>query len=177
MFLALGLVLPFLTGQIQQIGSMLLPMHIPVILCGLVCGWKFGLGVGLIMPLLRSAVFSMPVFYPNAVAMAFELAAYGFIIGFLFEKSKWKCLKSLYKCLFAGMIGGRLIWGVAMVALLGLNGGEFTLSAFVSGAFLNAIPGIVLQLVAIPAIMLILKKSHFYITEEKKDGRKIPESN
>ena len=85
MFLALGLVLPFLTGQIQQIGNMLLPMHFPVILCGLICGWKYGLGVGFIVPLLRSAIFGMPVMYPNALAMAFELATYGFFAGFLFS--------------------------------------------------------------------------------------------
>ena len=56
MFLALGMVLPFLTGQIPQIGNMLLPMHIPVLLCGLICGWQYGALVGLILPLLRYAV-------------------------------------------------------------------------------------------------------------------------
>lgn len=48
MFLALGLVLPFATAQIQQIGNMLLPMHIPVLLCGLICGWQYGGLVGFI---------------------------------------------------------------------------------------------------------------------------------
>lgn len=168
MFLALGLVLPFLTGQLQQFGSMLLPMHLPVIICGLVCGWKFGLGVGFILPLLRSAVFSMPVFYPTALAMAFELAAYGFLAGFLFEKAKWKCIKSLYRCLIAAMMGGRIVWGIAMLILMGINGGAFTLTAFLTGAFLNAIPGIVLQLVAIPAIMLALKRTHLIHFEGKK---------
>ena len=43
LFLALGLVLPLITGQIPQIGKMLLPMHIPVLLCGMVCGWPYGL--------------------------------------------------------------------------------------------------------------------------------------
>ena len=89
MLLAVGLVLPFLTGQIQQIGNMLLPMHFPVILCGLICGWKYGLGVGFILPLLRSVIFGMPVMYPNAFAMAFELAAYGFYR--IFNKCIYKC--------------------------------------------------------------------------------------
>ena len=81
MFLAIGLLLPFLTGQIRQIGNMLLPMHIPVILCGLICGWQYGLGVGFVLPLLRCVIFGMPVLFPTAVSMSFELAAYGFTDG------------------------------------------------------------------------------------------------
>lgn len=81
MFLAIGLVLPFLTGQIPQIGNMLLPMHIPVLLCGL------------ILPLLRSALFGAPVFFPAATAMAFELMTYGLVAGLLYSLSKWQCIR------------------------------------------------------------------------------------
>ena len=88
MFIALGLVLPFLTGQIPQFGNMLLPMHIPVILCGLICGWRYGAIVGFVLPLLRYALFGMPVLFPTGIAMSFELAAYGFFSGFLYEKSR-----------------------------------------------------------------------------------------
>lgn len=42
LLLAIGLVLPFLTGQIPEIGSALLPMHIPVLICGFICGWQWG---------------------------------------------------------------------------------------------------------------------------------------
>lgn len=168
MLLAVGLVLPFLTGQIQQIGSMLLPMHFPVILCGLICGWQYGLAVGFIMPLLRSALFTMPVMYPNAIAMAFELAAYGFFVGFLFSHAKWQCLKSLYRCLITSMLLGRVIWGVAMTVLLGFGADGFTFSAFLSGAFINAVPGIIAQLVLIPAIMLALDKTHFVSFKNNK---------
>ena len=82
LFLALGYVFPFLTGQIPQFGSMLLPMHIPVFLCGLICGWQYGAIVGLILPLTRSLFFIMPPFYV-ALAMTFELATYGFVAGVL----------------------------------------------------------------------------------------------
>jgi len=160
MLLAIGLVLPFLTGQIQQIGNMLLPMHFPVILCGLICGWKYGLVVGFILPLLRSALFSMPVMYPSAIAMAFELAAYGFFVGFLFSRAKWQCIKSLYRCLIISMVLGRVVWGFAMTVLLGLGAEGFTLTAFLSGALLNAIPGIIAQLILIPVIMLALNRTH-----------------
>lgn len=160
MFFALGLVLPFLTGQLQQIGNMLLPMHFPVILCGLICGWKYGLGVGVILPLLRSAIFGMPVMYPNAIAMAFELAAYGFFAGFLFSHAKWQCIKSLFRCLIISMLLGRAVWGVVMTIILGVGADGFTFIAFLTGAFINAVPGIIAQLVLIPGIMLALNRTH-----------------
>lgn len=160
MFLALGLVLPFFTGQIPQIGSMLLPMHIPVLLCGLICGWKYGLIVGAITPLLRSLLFSMPPMFPTAIAMAFELATYGAIIGWLFATAKWQCIKSLYRCLIAAMLAGRIVWGIVSAVILGLFGDGFSFAAFLAGAITNAIPGIILQLLLIPAIMLLLDRTH-----------------
>ena len=87
MFLAIGIVLPFFTGQIPQIGKMLLPMHLPVFLCGLICGWQYGLAVGLILPVMRSSIFFMPAMFPTAIAMSFELAAYGAVAGFLSKRS------------------------------------------------------------------------------------------
>lgn len=159
MFVAVGMVLPFFTGQIPQVGKMLLPMHIPVLLCGFICGWKYGLAVGLILPLLRSVLFTMPPLYPVAIAMACELAAYGFIAGFLYQRSRWQCTLALYRCLLVAMLGGRIAWGVAQVLLLGLGSTPFTWQAFMAGAVFNAIPGIALQLVLIPAIMVALNKT------------------
>ena len=159
MFLALGLVLPFLTGQIPQVGSMLLPMHIPVLLCGLLCGWKYGLGVGFVLPLLRFALFGMPPIYPTGIAMAFELATYGFVIGLLYTHARWKCVVSLYRCMLLAMLAGRIVWGFAEAALLGLGTGGFTWQMFVAGAFANAIPGILLQLVLIPGVMVALNRT------------------
>lgn len=160
MFLAIGLVLPLLTGQIRTIGNMLLPMHIPVMLCGLICGWQYGLAVGFILPLMRSMLFGMPHLFPNAVAMSLELATYGFVIGFLFSHARWQCIRSLYRCLVAAMICGRIVWGFAEIVLLGISGSAFTMKAFLTGALLQAIPGIILQLILIPALMLALDKTH-----------------
>ena len=159
MFMALGLVLPFLTGQIQQIGNMLLPMHLPVLVCGLICGWQYGAVVGFVLPLLRFALFGMPPIYPMGVSMAFELAAYGFLVGWLYSHSRWQCIISLYRCLLAAMVGGRLVWGAVRVLLSGVAGQAFTWEMFLSGALLTAIPGIVLQLTLIPALMLALDRS------------------
>lgn len=159
MFMALGMVLPFLTGQIQQFGNMLLPMHLPVFLCGLICGWRYGAAVGLMLPLLRSAIFGMPVPYPNAVAMAFELSAYGLVAGLLYGCSKRKSVRELYLAMLVAMLAGRVVWGIAEVVLLGISGSAFTWQMFFAGAFSNAIPGIVIQLTLIPAIMCALNKA------------------
>ena len=159
MFLAIGMVLPFLTGQIPQIGNMLLPMHIPVLLCGLICGWQYGAAVGFVLPLLRSAVFGMPVFFPAATAMAFELMTYGLVVGLLYKISRWQCVIALYRCLILAMIAGRAVWGIVQFIQLGVFGNGFTLKMFMTGAFLNAIPGIILQLILIPAIMVALDRT------------------
>ncbi len=159
MFLALGIVLPFLTGQIPQVGSMLLPMHLPVLLCGLICGWQYGGAVGLVLPLLRYVMFGMPPIFPTGIAMTFELAAYGAIAGFLYNRSKWQCVFALYRSLLIAMAGGRIIWGVVRVLLTGVAGEAFTWHMFMTGAFLNAIPGIVLQLVFIPVLMVALDRT------------------
>lgn len=159
MFMAIGLVLPFMTGQIPQIGKMLLPMHIPVLLCGLICGGQYGLVIGLALPLLRYFLFGMPVLFPTGIAMAFELGTYGLIVGLLYSHSRWQCVIALYRSLIAAMIAGRVVWGFVQVMLLGLSGSSFTWQMFMAGAFLNAIPGIILQLLLIPAVMIALNRT------------------
>lgn len=159
MFLAIGLVLPFLTGQIQQIGNMLLPMHIPVFLCALICGWRYGMPMAFVLPIMRSMLFGMPPLYPTAISMAFELATYALVAGFLYEKSRWQCTRALYRLMLAAMVAGRIVWGIAQIILLGLKGTAFTFEAFLAGAFLNAIPGILLQLMLVPAVMVALNKT------------------
>lgn len=159
MFLALGLVLPLLTGQIRQIGNMLLPMHIPVFLCALICGWQYGTAMAFVLPLLRSVTFGMPPMYPIAISMAFELETYALVVGVLYEKSRWQCTRALYRCMIAAMIAGRLVWGAVQAVLLGLGGQAFTLQAFLAGALLNAVPGIVIQLILIPAVMVALDRT------------------
>jgi len=166
MFLALGLVLPFFTGQIPRIGNMLLPMHLPVLLCGLICGWQYGGVVGFVTPLLRYVLFSAPPM-PNGFAMAFELAAYGIIAGYLYNHSRWQCVISLYRSLIAAMLGGRLVWAAVRVLMTGAAQVPFTWEMFLAGAFLNAVPGIILQLIFIPALMVALDRTglvRFYRT-------------
>lgn len=158
LFLALGTVLPTLTGQIKEIGDSLLPMHFPVLLCGLLCGAPYGLTVGLFMPFVRSLTFGMPPLYPNAVWMALELATYGLVIGFLYARAKKKTTLRLYFCLVCSMLLGRIVWGISKAALLGIADKTFTVKAFIAGGFIDALPGIVLQLVLIPLMMKIIDK-------------------
>ena len=155
MFLVLGLVLPFLTGQIPQVGSMLCPMHIPVLLCGFFCSWPYGLAVGFIVPILRSLTFGMPPLFPTAVCMAFELAAYGAVSGWM-HKIMPRKKSYIYCSLLTAMIIGRVVWGGAMFLCMGIDGGGFTFSAFLAGAIFNAVPGIILQIVLIPILVMIL---------------------
>lgn len=159
MFLALGLVLPFFTGQIREIGNKLLPMHIPVLLCGFLCGPQYGLLVGFITPLLRSLLFSMPPL-PRAIGMTFELATYGAVTGLLYRKLP-KSKARIYISLLIAMVAGRLVWGIVSILIYGIEGSAFTWQMFAGGAFLNAIPGIVVQIILIPVLMLALEKARY----------------
>lgn len=158
LYLAIALVLPFVTGQIPEIGAMLCPMHIPVLLCGFMCGWPWGLAVGFVSPLLRSVLFGMPALFPTAVAMAFELAVYGAAAGLLYARlprGGW----AVYAALLLSMLFGRIVWGAARVMLSGLSGSAFTWRMFMAGALTNAIPGIVLQIVLIPVLVMAMERA------------------
>lgn len=156
--LALAMVLPLLTGQIPEVGSMLCPMHIPAFLCGFLCGWPWGFAVGFLSPLMRFVIFSMPPIYPTGISMAFELAVYGAVSGLLYQKLP-RSMGSVYISLIAAMVAGRIVWGAAQLIIAGLGGTSFPFAAFVSGAVTTAIPGIVLQLVLIPAIVSAMRKA------------------
>lgn len=173
MLFAVGMVLPFFIGQIPAIGKMLLPMHIPVLLCGFIVGWQYGALIGFLLPIVRGLVFGMPPLYPNAVAMAFEMAAYGFVSGYLYSHARWQCTKMLYISLVTAMLAGRIVWAFAEVILLGIGGNIFTWKMFAAGAFLNAIPGIIVQLTLIPLIMVALRRAKvvpLWIGNESQSG-------
>jgi thiamine transporter ThiT len=156
-FLALCYTLPFLTGQIQQLGAMLTPMHFPVLLCGFLCGWPYGLAVGLIAPLFRSLTLGMPPLFPNALAMAAELAAYGAVAGLAYASLPRK-KGFIYPALLIAMLAGRAVYGLVMLVILGLNASPYGWEAFLSAAFLSSVPGVLLQLLLIPPLVLTLER-------------------
>lgn len=158
MFLAIGMVLPFFTGQIKVFGQAISPMHIPVYLCGMIVGGPYGALVGFILPVLRSALFGMPPMMPGAVSMAFEMCTYGLVSGLLYAKLKGKGIMGVYMSLIAAMIAGRIVWGIARFVLAGVTQSAFTFQAFLSGALITAIPGIIIHLIIVPAIVLAVRR-------------------
>ena len=162
LFLCIGMLLPLLTAQIKEIGDTLLPMHLPVLLCGFICGPVYGFAVGLILPFLRSLIFHMPPLYPQAVWMAAELMTYGLVSGLAYNGTA-RLIKAktprLYLSLITAMLSGRVVWGITKALLLGIGGKAFTLMAFLTGGFTDAILGIVIQLILVPIIVKVYEKT------------------
>lgn len=161
---ALAMVLPFLTAQIPQVASALCPMHIPVLLCGFIVGPVWGLAVGFISPLLRSVLFGIPVMYPGAVSMAFELCAYGLVSGVMYKLLPKKGVY-VYVSLLTAMVAGRIVWGIARFIMAGLAGSSFPMSAFIAGAVTNAIPGIILHIVLIPVLVMAMQRAKLVLNK------------
>lgn len=162
LLLALGMVLPFLTGQIPAIGQAISPLHIPAFIAGLTCGWGWGLVLGLILPVLRSFVFGMPPLVAVAIPMAFELAAYAAVSGLVYSllRKRMKHLPAMLIALVIAMVAGRVVGGAAKALVMGLTGGSFTFAMFVSSYFVSTLTGAAIHLVVVPAIVLALEKAH-----------------
>ena len=167
LYLAIALVLPFITGQIPEVGAMLCPMHIPALLCGFMCGWPWGMAVGFIAPLLRGVLFGMPVLFPTGVAMAFELAVYGGMAGFLYSRLPRKPWVT-YAILLTAMIAGRLVWGLVQVIIAGLSGNAFTAAMFLAGAVTKAVPGIILHIILIPVLVIAMDRAGLSLNQPRK---------
>ena len=157
LFLALAFVLPMVTGHLPQVGNMLCPMHFPILLCGFVLGGPW-VCCGLCGPRCSARCSSGCPDVPIAISMAFELAAYGAVSGWLYRRVK-HTLPMTYATLAAAMVAGRLVWGAVRFVLAGLSGSSFPFSAFLSGALFTAVPGIIAQLVLIPLIITALQKA------------------
>ena len=156
--IALCVVLPMAFHALGPAGGhALLPMHIPVLLCGLICGWAFGLLAGIAGPLLSSLFTGMPgpAMLPS---MMVELAAYGLAAGLLmyFIRTK-KCYIDLYISLIAAMILGRALAGLTRAFIFTNAEEPFTIALWIAGYFVNSLPGIILQLMMIPSIVIALE--------------------
>ena len=154
---ALGVVLPQALHAVPNAGNVLLPMHIPVLLCGLTCSWGYGLACGVLPPLMSHLVSGMP---PAAVlpAMVCELAAYGLISGLAAKYIRTgKRTADVYIQLISAMLIGRVVYGLANALIF--RAGAYSMEVFVTAAFVTALPGIVIQLVLLPALILVLEKA------------------
>lgn len=155
--IALGVVLPLAFHAVPNAGSVLLPMHLPVLLCGLACGWVYGLGCGVIVPLLSSLLTGMPpaAYLPSMVC---ELAAYGLASGIMSSAVNIKRRTlGLYIQLIAAMLAGRVVYGI-MNALI-FAAGQYSFSIWLTGVFVTSLPGIAIQLVLIPLIIIALRRA------------------
>ncbi len=161
--MALCYILPFVTGQIPQINSIFSPMHIPVLLCGIICGPGYAFAAGAFSPILRSMILTMPPMFPTAISMAFELAAYGFFSGIcckiLKNKTEMKDLPSICLSLVISMISGRIVWGIVTAILMGIQGNTYTFGAFFTTAFIQGFPGMICHLIIVPLLVVALKKA------------------
>lgn len=164
---ALCMVLPLFTMQIPQVGAALSPMHIPVLIAGFAVGPFYAAVIGFFAPLVRFMIFGMPPIMPTGVSMAFELLTYGLISGLLYRAFPKKNVY-LYPVLVIAMLAGRGVWGIVRVILMGLGEAQFSFQAFLAGAFINAVPGIILHIAVIPVIIMALKKANLIFNENEK---------
>ena len=154
---ALGIVLPITLHSIPNAGSIFLPIHIPVLLCGLACGWQYGLACGILTPLLSGLLTGMPpaAFLP---AMICELAVYGLLTGIMRGIIKTKHVYiGLYVQLITAMFAGRIVYGIMNAVLF--QAGAYSFQVWVSAVFVTSLPGIAIQLVLIPLLIIALRKA------------------
>ena len=172
MLLALAVLMPRVAGLIPDIGKTLNLMHIPVLLCGFLCGWPWGLGVGFVAPLLSSAVNGMPGIFPDATVMAFELAAYGAIAGLMYALLPRKLNAGrIYIALLTAMVAGRIVYAVVYLFLTGVGLVKINdaLLAFVwTRAVVRPILGIALQIVLVPLLVLALERAGLILNKGRK---------
>lgn len=156
--IALCYVIPLMFHGIQNAGSIFCPMHIPVFICGLICGWQYGLLCGIAGPALSSALSGMP---PVAIlpSMMVELAAYGTAAGLMMKLVRTKSTYAdLYISLIVAIVCGRVLAGLAKALIFAR--GSYSMSAWIAGSVVTSWPGTVIQLVFIPTIVFALMKSH-----------------
>jgi len=152
LFLALAIILPMAFHLTGIPGQVFLPMHIPVLLCGFICGKRYGLIVGAVSPLINTLLVGMPVLYPIGISMVFELAAYGYFAGLLYSKTR-KVIPSLV----LSMILGRIVRIAATFLITVPFGGKFIFIALLGALFVTSLWGIIIQLILIPLILRFRK--------------------
>ena len=171
LFIAMGYLFPFIIGNNMQLGSIFLPMHIPILLCGFLVGGVWGGVAGASVPILRSVLFGSPPMYPMAISMSVELAVYGFVAGMLYyilvkrKKANKYDLPHLiytYVALIGAMLVGRIAFGGTMYLLTVISETRptFTFTAFISGAFTTPWLGIFIQLMLIPPIVVAFERAN-----------------
>ena len=172
MLLALAVLMPKVAGLIPDIGKTLNLMHIPVLLCGFLCGWPYGLAVGFTAPLFSSVINAMPKIFPDAVVMAFELAAYGAVAGLMYQLLPKKLgAGRIYIALITAMAAGRFVYGIVYLFLVGLNLvkiDEALLMFIWVRTIVKPLPGIILQVILVPLLVMALERAGLTLNNRRK---------
>lgn len=150
LFLALSVLIPLIFHLTGVPGQIFLPMHIPVLLCGFICGKRYGLIIGAVAPLLNTLLVGMPVMYPIGISMVFELAAYGYFAGLIYEKTN-----RVIPSLLASMVLGRIVRIAATFLITVPFGGKFIFIGLLGALFVTSFWGIIIQLVLIPLLVKV----------------------
>jgi len=158
--LALGLALPTIFHfYTDGLGRIWLPMHFPILLAGLLCGWRLGLIVGAATPVLSSLLTGMPLMFPTAISMSFELAAYAVIAALLIRRVSRPPAADIYGALVGALIGGRVVAALAQLALFNAAGQSFVFERFLRGTLETGLSGIAVQLALVPLVVWLVRRS------------------
>lgn len=173
LFLATAIIVPQIFHVFPGSGAIFLPMHLPVLLCGLILGWKYGMAVGLCAPIINSLVSGMPVM-AKVPFMTCELVAYGFMSGLLYHTLKLERVKikkvplGVILSLVLALIFGRGVYALSLIVAMYLLNIAQASPIAVFEAFVTGIPGIVIQLILIPILTVLAEKSlRYYLDVEK----------
>lgn len=158
MCIALCYVLPIAFHAVG-LGSALSPMHIPVLLCGIVCGGGFGALCGILGPIVSSLLSGMPGI-PMLIRMIPELCIYGLVSGFAMKHAHTGRLSlDVYISLALAMIAGRIAGGIATALFFIATSGVYSFGLWITGYFVESIPGIVAHLILVPILVFTLEKA------------------
>lgn len=148
-FIACGVLLPMIFHSFGMGGPIFLPMHLPVMIGGLLLGWLPGLLIGAATPIISSLLTGMPPIFPTAPMMTLELAFYGAVAGYLYQSRGCKLLTALIIAMLAGRLGQAALIALFAEAL----GIKLSPLLYVATTFTNGIAGVVIQLLLIPPIV------------------------
>ncbi|HEY8444488.1 MAG TPA: ECF transporter S component [Bacilli bacterium] len=159
LFLAIGIILPPIFHSVE-LGNVISPMHFPVILCGLLLGWQYGLICGLLTPFVGFITWGRPPIMPIGLTMSLELATYGLLAGFIYKKVRLftNNIYNLYFALIIAMVAGRIVYGAVNWVLFLLDLSKTDFRAFLTSVFVIGLPGIILQILILPVIVMTIEK-------------------
>ncbi len=154
----LCLLLLLLTSKIPQIDNTFSLIHIPVLICGFIYGWLYGLTIGVVAPLVICILFKIFPIFPTGIIMLLELGTYGLVSGVLYDYFQKNTI-TVFITLIISMLAGRIVWGITTFIFSLINKNMFTFNMFIQDVFINKVPGIVVQIIVVPIVVIMLEEA------------------